>query len=93
MLKFSEIVFLGTLGAAQVLDVEDMVGNFEVGKQFDALLVDTGLEEDLINVRGWEGDAEALVKKWVFLGDDRSLRKVWVGGRLVAGKDLVGKGG
>lgn len=86
-LSFNEIVFLGTLGGAQVLDLADRVGNFEVGKQFDALLVDTGLKEDSINTAGWEGDADALVKKWVFMGDDRSIRRVWVGGRLVAGKD------
>lgn len=86
-LGFTEIVYLATMGSAAVLDLQDKVGNFEPGKCFDALLVDVGLKEDLINITGWENDDEAMVKKWVFLGDDRSIRKVWVNGRLVAGHD------
>jgi len=62
------------------------VGNFKVGKSFDALLVDVGLEDN-INTSGHERDDMALLKKWVFMGDDRSIRKVFVAGKLVAGKD------
>lgn len=78
-LGFSEIVFLGTLGSAQVLDLDKKTGNFEQGKEFDALLVDVG-GKDCINIEGFEEDDLALVKKWVFIGDDRSIRKVWVSG-------------
>lgn len=87
VLGFTEIVFLGTLGSAQVLDLQDKIGNFEKGKLFDALLVDVG-GDDCINISGWENDSLALLKKWVFMGDDRSIRKVWVGGKLVSGKDV-----
>ena len=87
-LSIEEVIFLGTLGGATVCDLQDKIGNFEEGKMFDALLIDTGLEEDNINVRGWENDHLALVKKWVFLGDDRSIRRVWVNGNLVSGKDM-----
>ncbi|MCJ1232646.1 hypothetical protein MMC14_000599 [Varicellaria rhodocarpa] len=85
-LGFEEIVFLATMGGAQVCAMEDRIGNFEPGKMFDALVVDVG-QEDNINVTGWEEDDLALVKKWVFMGDDRSIRLVYVNGRLVAGKD------
>lgn len=85
-LSFEEIVFLGTMGGAQVCAMEDKIGNFEPGKMFDALVVDVGLRDN-INVNGWEGDDQALVKKWVFMGDDRSIRLVYVNGKLVAGKD------
>jgi len=87
VLGFNEIVFLGTLGSAQVLDLQDKIGNFEKGKQFDALVVDVG-GDDCINISGWEKDHLALLKKWVFMGDDRSIRQVWVGGKLVSGKDV-----
>jgi guanine deaminase len=86
-LGFEEIVYLGTMGSAQVVALEDKVGNFEPGKCFDALVVDVGLR-DSINIAGWENDDLALVKKWVFMGDDRSIRKVFVNGKLVAGKDM-----
>ena len=87
-LGFNEIVFLGTLGSAQVLDLDSKIGNFENGKEFDALLVDVG-GKDCINIDGWEDDDLALVKKWVFMGDDRSIRRVWVRGKEVAGKDFA----
>lgn len=87
-LSIEEILFLGTLGGAQVCALDDRIGNFDIGKCFDALLVDVG-GKDNINIRGWEDDDLALVKKWVFLGDDRSLRKVWVNGVLVSGKDIL----
>ncbi len=86
-LSFEEIVFLGTMGGAQVCAMDHKIGNFEPGKMFDALVVDVGLKDN-INVNGWEENDLALVKKWVFMGDDRSIRKVFVNGRLVAGKDM-----
>lgn len=89
-LGFEEVVYLGTMGSAQVVAMEDKIGNFEPGKLFDALVVDVG-QEDNININGWEHDDLALVKKWVFMGDDRSIRLVYVSGKLVAGKDKARK--
>lgn len=91
ILGFSELVFLATLGGAQVVDMERSIGNFEVGKGFDALIVDV---EDVTSVdsRMWQSGSEqdeALVKKWVFLGDDRTIRKVYVQGSLVGGHDAT----
>jgi guanine deaminase len=86
-LSIEEVIFLATLGGAQVCDMADKIGNFEPGKCFDALLIDLG-QKDNININGWETDDLSLVKKWVFLGDDRSIRLVWVNGKLVAGKDM-----
>lgn len=85
VLRFSEIVYMSTMGGADVLDMQDKIGNFEVGKSFDALLVDV---KDVISVddslwnSGYDG-VEAMVKKWVFLGDDRTIRQVWVNGNCV----------
>jgi guanine deaminase len=89
-LGFSEIVYLATMGGARVVGMEDRIGSFKLGKKFDALVIDV---EGIISVDSalWEGDeedSEAMVKKWVFLGDDRNIRKVYVDGRLVAGHDL-----
>lgn len=90
ILGFSEIVYLATLGGARVVDMEDKIGNFEVGKQFDALVVDVDgviSVDPLLWIQGKESHDEAMVKKWVFLGDDRTIRKVFVGGKEVAGHD------
>ncbi|ORY17227.1 hypothetical protein BCR34DRAFT_621948 [Clohesyomyces aquaticus] len=85
-LTFPELIYLATLGSASVLVLEEKIGNFEPGKCFDALVVDTVLE-DCFNIAGWEHDDLALLKKWIFMGDDRSIRKVFVNGKLVTGKE------
>ncbi|KAI0555224.1 guanine deaminase [Xylaria curta] len=92
-LSVEEVLYLATRGGAQVLGLADKVGVFEVGKQWDAQLVDLGTvpddvaEDDQaihgnVDVFGWETWDER-VAKWVFNGDDRNTKKVWVQGRLV----------
>ncbi|KAK5113273.1 hypothetical protein LTR62_003610 [Meristemomyces frigidus] len=92
VLRFEELVYLATMGGAAVLDMQDEIGNFEVGKWFDALVVDVegvvGVERELWEWDSSRGDAEALVRKWVFCGDDRTVRRVFVGGRVVGGWDV-----
>lgn len=78
------------MGGAEVYALGNLAGHFEVGKMFDALIVDFG-GDDNVNVSGSEVDDLTLVKKWIFMGDDRSIRKGFAGGRLVAGRDLQGE--
>ncbi|KAK1816725.1 hypothetical protein LTR12_008871 [Friedmanniomyces endolithicus] len=89
VLGLSEVVWLGTMGGAEVVGMEDLVGNFERGKRFDALVVDVEgvVSADASLWEDGEGDGEAMVKKWVFLGDRTSIKKVYVDGKLVAGQD------
>jgi guanine deaminase len=64
--------------------VQDVIGSFQVGKEFDALLVDAcdGATFDL-----FEGDsAEDAFQKFMTLGDDRNIRAVWVQGGLTLWK-------
>ena len=89
-LGFSEIAYLATMGGASVLGLEEVVGRFAVGMRFDALVIDV---EGVVSVDPslWKGDedgGESMLKKWVFLGDDRCIRKVFVDGVLVGGHDL-----
>lgn len=90
VLEFSELVYLATMGGARVVDLQDRIGNFEVGKKFDALLIDTEgiMSAGIGSQEHGDEDASLLVKKWVFLGDDRSIRKVFVDGKLVSGHDV-----
>jgi guanine deaminase len=90
VLGFTEIVYLATMGGAKVVGLDDQIGNFVPGKKFDALLIDvegiTSADPSL-----WAEETEdglALVKKFVFLGDDRRIKRVYVDGKLVAGHDL-----
>ncbi|KAI1764569.1 guanine deaminase [Hypoxylon sp. FL1150] len=92
-LSVEEVLHLATRGGAGILGIADRVGGFAVGMEWDAQLVGLGLvderpdEYDMrdrgnVDIFGWEGWDER-VAKWVFNGDDRNVKKVWVRGRLV----------
>lgn len=90
-LAVEEALYLATRGGAKVVGLEDRIGGFEVGKEWDAQVVDLGttvsetnLDQDsgLVEVFGRE-NWEDLVAKWVYTGDDRNAAAVWVKGRLV----------
>lgn len=113
-LTVEEVLYLATRGGAKVVGLEDKIGGFEVGKDWDAQLVGLGKAQDALPVNGaangaangssngtnghasatsykdqgnvvvfgWEAWDE-LLAKWLFCGDDRNTKKVWVKGRLV----------
>lgn len=96
-LSTAEALYLATRGGAAVLGLEDKVGGFDVGKEFDAQMIRLGsVPEDgdkegtfgedgaggPVDVFGFE-TPEEKVEKWVYSGDDRNCVAVWVKGRLV----------
>lgn len=92
-LSTEEALYLATRGGAAVMGMEDKVGGFEVGKEFDAQMIRLGsvmeggdqdgtLAQGPVDVFGWESNQD-LVEKWVYSGDDRNCAAVWVRGRLV----------
>ncbi|KAJ4256146.1 hypothetical protein NW762_009222 [Fusarium torreyae] len=85
-LSLEEVFYLATLGGARVLCLEDRIGNFEVGKEFDATWVTTttGLQSAMTPRE--DGDSlRGLFEKYVMTGDDRNAAHVFVRGRRVAG--------
>jgi guanine deaminase len=94
-LSIEEVLYLGTRGGAKVVGLEDKIGGFGVGMEFDAQLIglgeDVGVEEESdpgpVDIFGWE-NWEERVAKWVFNGDDRNTKAVWVKGRLVHERKL-----
>lgn len=89
-LTVEEVLYLATRGGAQVVGLEDRVGGFEEGMEWDAQLIRLGgvdmdgiAEEDgNVNIFGWE-TWEEKIAKWLFNGDDRNVKQVWVRGRMV----------
>lgn len=78
-LTVKDVLFMATLGGAQALAVADRVGNFQVGKDFDALIVD--MEQPEGNLDVWPGEShQDRLSKWIHIGDDRSIRRVYVHG-------------
>lgn len=85
-LLLEEVFYLATLGGAQVMCLEDQIGNFEVGKQFDAVWVSTtkGLESAM-TPREEDDSLRIVFEKFIMSGDDRNIAHVFVRGRRVAG--------
>ncbi|KAF3695937.1 Guanine deaminase [Channa argus] len=81
-LTFEEVFRLATLGGSEALSLDDQTGNFEVGKDFDALRVNLtvpGGPIDLIQ----KSEPKIQLEKFMNLGDDRNIVEVFVAGRKV----------
>ncbi|KAJ0019428.1 hypothetical protein NQD34_006997 [Periophthalmus magnuspinnatus] len=81
-LTFEEAFRLATLGGSQALSLDDQTGNFEVGKDFDALRVNLLVPGGPIDLIQHE-KPKILVEKFLNLGDDRNIVEVFVAGRRV----------
>lgn len=81
-LTFEEVFRLATLGGSQALSLDDKTGNFEVGKDFDALRVNVAAPGGPIDLIHCEGP-KTLLEKFLNLGDDRNIVEVFVAGRKV----------
>ncbi|KAI6166948.1 hypothetical protein EDD17DRAFT_1542131 [Pisolithus thermaeus] len=93
------LLYLATLGGAEVCCLQDRIGSFEQGKAFDALLVN--VRDDSGNPAVWGGDLaegdyleKEVLKEWLerffFCGDDRNIRQVIVQGSVIGGRGFRG---
>jgi guanine deaminase len=120
-LKIATLFYLATLGGANVCNLEKQIGSLEVGKAFDAIVVDIrndGLtqnpnlwgvadDEDVgIDSSRGKGDdqlgnpnvsaagatkkeeLDAMLERFLFCGDDRNIKRVYVQGRFIGGADF-----
>ncbi|CAF3061289.1 unnamed protein product [Rotaria sp. Silwood2] len=79
VIDFKFAFYLATLGGARALNTDSQIGSFEVGKQFDALLIDCNKESQAFDY--WnEDEMDIIFEKWVNAGDDRNITGVWVQG-------------
>lgn len=98
-LPLATLLYLATLGGARVCGLEDHIGSFAPGKAFDALLVNvrTGnpglwgvdLDEELQVNHAESKELEVWLERFLFTGDDRNIRRVYVQGRWIGGAELV----
>ncbi|CBX98683.1 hypothetical protein IAQ61_007698 [Plenodomus lingam] len=85
-LSLEETFYLATMGGARVMCLDDQIGNFETGKDFDAVWVSTtsGLKSAM-TPREEDDSLRTAFEKFVLTGDDRNMAHVYVRGRRVAG--------
>uniref|UniRef100_A0A069DTH7 Guanine deaminase n=1 Tax=Panstrongylus megistus TaxID=65343 RepID=A0A069DTH7_9HEMI len=84
-LNYHEVFYMATLGGAQALRKDHLIGNFVEGKEFDALIVDMNIGSSLSGSLQ-EHTLLELVQKFIYSGDDRNIDSVYVKGKLVSSK-------
>lgn len=97
LVTVADALYMATLGGAIACDMGKELGSFEMGKWFDAQLIDIqspDLNIDIFDFQEFSPDDPDyeekighLVHKWVFCGDDRNCVKVWCNGRKVVDKE------
>ncbi len=80
--------FLATLGAARCLSLEDKIGNFDIGKEADFVVLDPQATP-LMKLRNQKRypaqtleDIADLTFVFIMLGDDRAIRSTYILGNL-----------
>ncbi|PYI12006.1 Metallo-dependent hydrolase [Aspergillus sclerotiicarbonarius CBS 121057] len=101
ILSVEEALYLATRGGAAVVDMAEQIGGFDLNMSWDAQMIklgkfspagrwgERGGVDSAVDVFGDESWTEK-VHKWVWNGDDRNVRMVWVNGQLV--HELVPEG-
>ncbi|EFN71545.1 Guanine deaminase [Camponotus floridanus] len=79
---YKDVFCMATLGGAKALSIEDKVGNFMPGKEFDALVIDLNAENSLLdNFRKYT--LEENLQRFMYSGNDHNIVSVYVKGRKV----------
>lgn len=81
-----EALYLATVGGAKALNMDNVLGNFLPGKKFDGLVVDIAAKDTPIDSNHLPSSTLTKLEKFLFLGDDRNIVKVFVDGKLVISK-------
>ena len=78
-------LYLATLGAAQALYLDDRIGNFEVGKEADFIVLDPGGTTISAHRTALAGSLAELLFALIVLGDDRNVAATYLQGELAPG--------
>ena len=81
-LSYQEVFHLATLGGAEVLNMDKVVGNFLPGKHLDALVIDLNVPDSPVDIFDFESLSEKF-QKFIYLANDRNITHIYVDGKLV----------
>ncbi|KAM0789989.1 hypothetical protein ACM66B_005320 [Microbotryomycetes sp. NB124-2] len=82
-ITWDESLYLATLGGARAMTMDHVTGSLEVGKSFDAQLIQLGRPASRIDVFDENVKLEELVEKWWCNGTEANRAGVWVKGRRI----------
>jgi guanine deaminase len=80
-LTAAEAFSLATLNGAQCLGLQESLGNFKIGKKFDALVINVHANPQIPQApENSQNNLQDLFEKFIFCGDDRCIERVFVNG-------------
>jgi guanine deaminase len=82
-------VYLATLAGARALKIDHRVGNFEVGKEADFVVLDPGATPLLARRTAGAGSLRDMLFSLSILGDDRAVERTYLMGRLAHARDAA----
>lgn len=81
-LPASRAFFLATLGAAEALGLDDCIGNLQVGKEADFIVLDSAGSNIMARRAQTTTSIDELLFALIFLGDDRNIAATYLQGKL-----------
>ncbi len=89
MMNAAQMLYLSTKAGAEALGLEETVGDFTVGKAFDAVWIKPPAGDPLEQVfQHAEGMERCLAATFALAGSE-SIREVWIGGDRVHARETV----
>ncbi|KAA3630832.1 MAG: guanine deaminase [Proteobacteria bacterium] len=85
-------LYLATLGGARVLGLDNEIGNFELGKEADFVVLDPDCTPLMSHRTSRCTTIEETLFAMTMLGDDRLVASTWSLGREVHRRDIAGNG-
>lgn len=82
-----KMLYLGTLGGAQAMGIEDKVGSLEVGKEGDVIVLDPKATDLLAFRSAQVTSLEEQLFVLATMGDDRTIAATYIGGELAYSRD------
>ncbi len=79
----AQLLWLGTVGSAQCLRMDDCIGNVAPGMEADFVILDLASTPDIAQREAHAKDFWEAVFPTIMMGDNRAVSEVWIGGRRV----------
>ncbi len=82
-LHAAQLLWLGTVGSARSLRMDDCVGNIAPGMEADLIVFDLASTPAIAQREACAEDLWEAIFPTIMMGDDRAIAEVWIAGRRV----------
>lgn len=82
-LHAAQLLWLGTVGSARTLRMDDSIGNLAAGMEADLIVLDLASTPAIAQREACADDLWEAIFPTIMMGDDRAIAEVWIAGRRV----------